>query len=447
VPSPWPGSRLIPVTRALAEGGLLAVLYAALQAAGGELPSLGPIELAVLLGAGTAWGRRARWTSPSADAVGLIVGVVLSGAFCWVLDANVRASLIDGEPLRALTLHLAGWLVGGVAFWRGESHRIRDDDSMIDDRLMRWAVPSLAVPWLIGHLAASGEVEAQFAASAFVATVVFVGAGLITIGLARLEALRRSTVGYWRYDTSWMLMVVGIAVGMTVVSVPVAAVLGIQAGALLAVLALPLQTVLLIVALATAPAFILAAFLAGLLRGLLPPHALETFKLPSFDLAHGQPASDLPIIILSVFVASLFLFEFVVGALMLWIVFRDRVRRQDMVDPAFEERFTVVPERDARPMAVAPPPPPAAQDTNDPAAAYLAALDALQADGRWSRRPQETPAAHLARTRGAGLASFSFARLAAAYQLARYAARPLSARESARTPVRFAAFRRWLLRG
>jgi len=443
VPSPWPGSRLIPATRALAEGGLLAVIYAALQAAGGQLSYIGPIELAVLVGAGTAWARRQRWTSPRADALGLPIGILVAGAFGWLLDPHVRAALIDGVPLLALSLHLAGWLAGGVAFWRGETHRVRDDDSLIDDRLLRWAVPGLAVPWLIGHSVASGEVESHFAAAAFLGTVVFVGAGLITIGLARLEALRRSTVGYWRHDMSWLLMVVGIALAMTVISIPVAALLGIPANALLGVLIGPLSTMILIVALVTLPAFLLAAWLAGLLRGMLPANPFEGFRLPSLDLLRHQPGSDLPLIILSVIVAALFAFEFIVMGVMLWVVFRDRARRQDMIDPAFEERATVLPPREP-PAASSAPRPRRVLDPNDPATAYLVALDALADDGRWPRQPEETPAGHLARIRAGGMRSGAFARLAAAYQLARYAAQPISPRESGRARPRLAALRAWL---
>jgi hypothetical protein len=445
VPSHWPASRIIPVARALAEGGLLAVLYAALQAAGQDLAWFGPLELGIIVLAGTAWSRRRRWLSPRADFIGLLIGVLLAGAFCWLLDPDVRVALLDGQPLHALSLHLAGWLTGGVAFWRGESHRIRDDDSLIDDRVMRWAVPGLAVPWLIGHAVASGQIEARFAASAFIGTVIFVGAGLITIGLARLEALRRSTVGYWSHDTSWMLMVVGIALGMTVVSVPIAALLGIPTNALLGVLIGPLQTMILLVALLSAPAFLLAAWLAGLLGPLVQTTG-ERWTPPGLGLFRTQPGSDLPLIILSVIVAGLFLFEFLLMGWMLWVVIRDRARRQDMVDPAFEERATVRPGPDAPAPPAAEPPPRPALDPDDPAGAYLVALDALADDGRWPRRPEETPAVHLARARDAGLDSPTFGRLAAAYQLSRYATQRMSARESGRTPSRLATFRAWLLR-
>jgi hypothetical protein len=237
--------------------------------------------------------------------------------------------------------------------------------------------------------------------------------------------------------------VVGIALAITVISVPIAAVLGIPANALLSVLIGPLQTIILIVALVSAPAFLLAAWLAQLL-GPLVNHSLQGFTLPTLNIVRSQPGSDLPLIILSVIVGSLFLFEFVVMGILLWFVIRDRARRQDMVDPAFEERATVVPAPGTAPAASPPPPPPATIDPNDPAGAYLVALDALADDGRWPRRPEETPAMHLARVRTGGMHSRTFGRLAAAYQLARYARPHITARETSRTPSRLAAFRAWL---
>jgi hypothetical protein len=445
VPSRWPGSALIPAARALAEGSLIAVGYAAVEAAGGHWPFIGPLELGILVLLGTAWARRRRWLSPGADSFGFVGLVVVAGGFGWLTDGEVRVALLNGEPLRALGLHLAGWLAAGGAFARGATHRVREDDSLIDERMMRWAVPGLAIPWLLGQAVANGEVETRFAAAAYIGTLFFVGAGLTTIGLARLDALRRSTVGYWRHDRTWLLMVVGIAVALTVVSIPVAALIGVPSQGLLRALALPVQTFILLVALISAPAFLLAAWLVGLLRPLLANGPLHDLKLPRIDLTGVGPGSDLPVIILSVIVGAIFLFEFVLALVVLWMVIRDRTRRHDLVDPRFEERSIVVPGPEPEPIAAAPPAPPRpAPDPADPAGAYVAALAALADDGRWSRHAEETPAAHLSRVDEEGMRSPAFHRLASAYQLARYGSQPVSAREARRARGRFEAFRTWL---
>lgn len=64
-------SRLLPVAQCVAEGGLLAVVAAALQAMFGEVPIIGPLEFAILAGAGMGWARRARWRGPAGEAFGL----------------------------------------------------------------------------------------------------------------------------------------------------------------------------------------------------------------------------------------------------------------------------------------------------------------------------------------------------------------------------------------
>jgi hypothetical protein len=79
-------------------------------------------------------------------------------------------------------------------------------------------------------------------------------------------------------------------------------------------------------------------------------------------------------------------------------------------------------------------------------AGYLTALEALEADGRWARRDYESPAAHLARVRADGFGSRAFGRLAAAYQLVRYAGRVVPDRERLRTRSRLDSIRAFLTR-
>lgn len=438
--SSWSVRLLQPAAQAVAEGSWLAVLYAAVQAAGGELAHLGPLELGGLVMAGTAWSRRKRWRSPLALAIGLPLLVLLCGVFGWLLDPDVRAAVIEGDLLSGLRLHLTGWLAG-LAFWRGDAHRSSEDDLVIEPRLMQWAVPALAIPWLFGYAAASGQAEQDFAATAFVCTMFFIGSTFAALGLARHEALRLSTGNEWPGDRSWLFMILGLALVLTVLTVPVAALLGIPAESLLGTMAGPLQTLILLMVLVTAPIFLAAAFVADLLRSVLPASfQLGELSLPSFNFARPEPGSDLPMIILGAIVAAAFLFDFIVFAAMIWFATRNRQRRSDLVDPAFEERAIVVPL--PAPAAAAPPPmtrPRGLAPADNATGAYLAALDALAVDGRWTRQAHETPAAHLERARAEGLDGPSFGRLTAAYQLTRYAARPLRSRERRRTRSRLQA--------
>jgi hypothetical protein len=73
--------------------------------------------------------------------------------------------------------------------------------------------------------------------------------------------------------------------------------------------------------------------------------------------------------------------------------------------------------------------------------AYLLALDALATDGRWPRDAAETPRHHAARVADDATRA-PLARLAAAYQLLRYAERPLTDRERARSANRLANLER-----
>jgi hypothetical protein len=440
--SSWSVRVLLPAAQSLAEGSWLAVLYAALQAGGKEIAYLGPLELGALVAAGMAWSRRRRWTSPAVEAVGLPLLALLCGVFGWLLAPDVRVALSEGDLFGALSLHVPGWLAA-LAFWRGQADGFRADDAVTEHRLARWAVPGLAIPWLLGYAFAGGELQDDFAAAALIGTLFFIGSAFTALSLKRMEALRRSTGRDWRGDRSWLFMIIGMALVLTVGSVPVAALIGIPAHSLLGAIVIPLQTFILLLVLLTAPILLAAAFVAGWLGSMSPS---EAFHLPTFRIPRGEPGSDLVLIIISVIVASIFLFEFLALVVVLWMVFAGQ-RRGDLSEQPFEERAIVPPLRDED----AEPPESAARQRRFPVsdevtAAYLAALDALANDGRWPRRADESPAAHLARIRAAGFGSGAFGRLAAAYQLVRYGGRSLPDRERSRSRSRLDSIRALLTR-
>ena len=440
--SSWASRYLLPVAQLVAEGAWLAVLYAAAQALTGEPAWLGPLELATLAGAGMAWGRRRGWRSPAAEALGLPLLALAAGALGWLIDPVVRQTLASGDLLGALGAHSAGWL-GGVAFWRGELHRSPEDDDAIQDRLLRWGVPGLAIPWAIGHLASSGSVEEEFTAAAFIGTVFFVGSAFTAMGLARLEAVRATTGSDWRANRSWVALLLGIAVVVTLLAIPAATLLGIPARALLVAILGPLQALFVGLLLLATPIIYVAAALADVIGPLLPEgFGIGEIELPDLTVDLRDVTTRAPIIIFYVVVGLILLVELVVVAMLLWMRWQERKRmRLAMADP-FEERSIVVPpdEDDG-----ARPPTPRARRRRpapgDPASAYIAALEALERDGRWPRLAEETPAAHVTRARSAGLELPAFARLAAAFQLVRYGGRPLGARERSRATPRLRSLR------
>jgi hypothetical protein len=445
--SSWPIRFLLPTVQVLAEGGWLAVVYAALEAFSGAIPRIGPLELALLAWMGLAWARRARWHSAAAEAIGLPALMLVGGAIGWLLAPDVRTLLVQGQFLDALGTHPAGW-IGAIAVWRGEVHRTTDDDDLMAGQLLRWAVPGLALPWLIGHQLTAGEAEIAFTSAAFMGTVVFIGSAFTAMGLARLEAVRLATGADWRLHGSWLVLVLGVALAVTAVAIPAGAFLGVPASALLAVLIGPLRVIFLLVLLISTPVIVIIASLTELLGGLLP----HGFPLPNFNLQApfsvdpGQVVSDAPTVVVFSIVIVLVIIELAFLALVLYLRWQERRRYQFAVADPFEERSIVIPPPEAAPTAA-----PARRarprtEPADPTGAYLAALEILERDGRWPRLPTETPAAHAERAAQEGLQGTPLGRLAAAYQLVRYGDRRLGAREAGRGRGRLSRLREILRR-
>ena len=431
-------SRLLPVLQALAEGAWLAVAYAALQAVTGQLPIVGPLELALLAGIGMAWSRRRGWVGPGPEVVGGLLLVVLGGALTWFLDSAVRVELLSGNTDAAFATHIPGW-IGAIAILRGRAHATRDDDEDQQDRVLRFGIPGLAIPWLIGHLGAEGDLERAFVASAFVATLLFAASAFTALGLARLELVRRGSGEQQRSQRSWLLLVGGVALGVSLIGVPTAALLGVPVSALTAAVVGPLRVLLLTFLLLTTPFIVAIAAITSLLGPILPQGIeLPTIRLPNLRVDPTE-VSSAPTIVFYVVLALLFLAELTALGLYLWYRMRERRRAAAEELVGFEERSIVRPPEE---VTVPPVPPsrPRRIDPATPAGAYLAALELLERDERLVRRRTETPAAHLRRIAG-HLAGPAFARLAAGYQLDRYDGRALTAAERGRTAARLASVR------
>lgn len=447
--SSWAANVLLPATQVLAEGAWLAVFYAALQAMSGGTVWMGPVELGLLAWAGMAWGRRHRWRSPAAEALGLPLLALAAGAAGWMLDPHVRLALTEGRLLTALGLHAPGW-IGAVAFWRGEVHRSREDDDALQDQLLRWAVPGLAIPWILGHATASGAEEFEFRAAAFVGTVFFIGCAFTAMGLARLEAVRATTGSDWRANRSWLVLVLGMAVGLIAIAIPAAAFLGVPARALLIATLGPIQTILFALLLLATPIIVLAAAVADAIQPILPHNInLGELKFPDFGADQRAVFPMTPTVIFYVVVAVLLLLELLVVGAILWMRWQQKRRMREATTDPFEERSIVIPPPDSAPARARsgqrggrhPSP-------DDPVGAYLTALELLRRDGRWQRLPQESPAAHVERLRaGEGVAPPGLARLAGAYQLVRYGRRAVGAREAGRAPGRLSRLRTFLRTG
>jgi hypothetical protein len=432
-------SRLLPVLQVVADAALLAVFYAAVQALNGELPRIGPLELALVVAVGMGWARRQRWTGVGVELPGTVALAILAGALTWFLDPQVRAALVAGNTDAAFILHLPGW-VGALAFLRGRSHASRDDDEEQQDRLLRFGIPALALPWLAGHAGASGAVEAAFVSSAFVATLLFTASAFTALGLARLELVRRGSGDGSRARRSWLVLVGGVALGVTLVGIPAAALLGVPVAALTETLVGPLRVLLLSLLLLTTPLILAIAALTDLMGPLLPRGIqLPRITLPNLR-ADPVEVSSTPTIVFFTVLGILLVLELAAVGLYLWYRMRERRREQAEDLIGFEERSIVRPADEPPGPAAIASRPPAHHDASTPVGAYLAALEILGRHPGFARRPSESPATH-ARRGTPGLATGAFGRLSADYQLERYAAAPITQAERRRLEPRLAALR------
>jgi len=437
-------SRILPLLQTLAEGGWIAVVYAAVQAVSDQPPHIGPIELAMLAGIGMAWARRTRWRGPGAEAIGLPLLALVGGALGWFLDPHVRDALVGGNLNAALGMHISGWLAA-LAVIRGDTHADTDDDSLLQESLLRWAIPGLALPWLIGQAVAPATARPLFTDAAFIGTMVFAGSGFAALGLARLEAVRVATGSDWRRNRTWLATLGVVAAAVMLIGIPTASLLGVPLRAVVAMVYGPIRVLVIAFLVLMTPVLLLAAAVAEALHKIIPQGIqLPTITLPDFSKIPETPANVAPTVIFYALVGILLLFELIVVAAIMYLRWQERRRLLRALAQGFEERSIVIP--DPAELASAPPAPPSRPRRrpppfDDPAGAYLAALAALASDGRWPRRPDETPAAHARRTRAEGLAESSFPRLAAAYQLVRYAGRTLPSPEAGRAPMRLQRLR------
>jgi hypothetical protein len=411
-PSPSPADfgrsllGLLPsVATAIAEGAWIAVVYGALQfGVSGRAGTIGPWTFIAIAAAGmfivrVAPSGRAHSTAVAA----LVVGAAIAG---WVSDPAVRAIAADGH-LGGLATAGSGWLLG-IAAWRGTRHRDPSTDDAVVGSLLTWIVPGLAIPWLIG----SGSSDRQaFVDTAFPATLLFVTAGLIAVGLTRLEALGQLVGVDWRRNRAWVAMLVGVVGLVALIATPSAWLLDASAEASARTLLGPAVAAVDVVAAIAAP---IEDTIGGFLPGGSP------VQPPAYPPG-GEPRSSLATWIDAFVLTGLFIV--VVGVL---VVFRRIVTsepRPEPAQPGLQERQTLLPQPLPGGLGWIRLPRLAFRRQTLPrtaSQAYLAVLDRLETDERLRRTPSESPAAHARRLRVIGAGTLSLDLLAADFELERY---------------------------
>ncbi|HJP70265.1 MAG TPA: hypothetical protein VJ975_00945 [Candidatus Limnocylindria bacterium] len=432
---------LLPLFAVVAEGALLAVVYVAVETTiDHRAPLLGVFELAAAAGV-TAYLVHRRWIDPDDDPLRFLGWLALLGLAGWLWDADVRRLLLAGDPVSAFPLHPGGWLMV-VAGMRGVARGVEIDDRALT-RLVLVGVPALAVPWIIGQVAA-GDLRDVFIQEAFVASISFVTAGFIAAGLARLQEIGRETGIDWRHDRSWLGTVFGVLVVVLAIGIPASILLGLPSDAVARGILAPIISLLgyVVIAVAAGTALV-AALLATMLKSigisLPPPVTPNQAGPPAFEtLTLEQIRGPMTALIAA----------WIVIAIVLVVLARVWLRRRPgrTGRGGSEERSFRLPEhlfaRRRKPAQAQPPRRRGAP--TDAVGAYLAALDDLEALAPSSARGEgETPRAHAGRVR----LGMELDALQADYGLARYGGRSLSPAEHRRAIGRWQRLRQRIRSG
>lgn len=438
---------LAPCLRVFAEAGFFTVVYAAAAVVVGHHPPfLGPIEFTLLVGLGAVIGSFAR-ESPEVGALGLIAAVLAGGLFGWLASPDARG-LVSGDLLGAAASHGIGW-IGAFAVLRGAFiHGAASADGI--EQLLRWLLPLTAWLWALATVLAPVVLWPSFAAYALLGSLAMIVAGLAAIGLVRLREVHEglAEAGVRRL---WRWLVIASAIAVVPLSIPFVLLSGVPIGMVFAPIAEP---VLFVVGLFVLPFALLVSLLLNLFQPLfrhIPAGANQDASAEVIQ--QGQQAlqdvgPSLAGTLIGLALATLVMVVLVIAiyALARWMLRRDPYaeivggRAPDVVEHAIVVPVPDPPRR--RPQGRQ-----RRATAHDAVTAYVSAVEDLAAHPLFARAIVETPAEHSLRVRTADMpGSADFSRLAADYQLARYAERPITAREDRRALSRLDRLRR-LLRG
>lgn len=435
-----PEGALAVLAACLLEAAWIALVYVTIEhLAGTNQPQLSIVAFAgaALIGMGFARasarsGRLAYGTPLAAIAV----GAALLG---WLLPLGPAAARVLDGPASVLSMHPAGILLG-LAVLRGSAHAGALDDERIAEAALGPGLAGVAGLWVL-LTATGGTAEPSVVGSATSATVIFVTAGLLSMGLARFADLRGTGVqGTDR--RRWLGVLIGVVAGLLALTVPLAMILGVP----LADAIRGGVGVLGVVVLAIATVFILPAALLGTIfflvieflralggGGSTDPGDLIGGAIVDVQGLLGRARGEGPDLGPVVLVIAI-----VVGFLVVRALVR-RPRRSVVDGDVIEVRETEGPiglrlRRPRLPMARRQPAPRNASE------AYLASLALLE---RWPasmRLDSETPAEHARRIR-ADPGGPSLSRLAADYALVEFGHRILAPAEHRRAIERWRRLR------
>jgi Domain of unknown function (DUF4129) len=438
--SSWPADRVLAVLAAVTlEGAWLTLAYVALQwLAGVSEQHLSIAHFAVAAGLGLLLARNLpdwRSRSYSADLIGVAALAGIIGTWLAVAPTVTMDSLA-----LALARNPGGWLLG-IAVLRGSAHAELDDEARVVERILELGVPGLVLFWVVGTL--SGLADAREAASAaFGATLAFISAALLGLGLARLADLEVEVIDR-AARRRWLVLLLGVSGLVLAIGVPLAALVGLPLGTALTGAAGPLAVVVIVLAVVVSAPFALLLDLLSRLGlrfgghlGPLSTPGVSPTGTQAPGLPPPPPAAAPEAWVTWIAVAA--------GAVLLLLLLASLLRRPVPSSPL----RTGAELREAEPIVVGGLPRlprihlrrPWTRAPRDAVEAYRHALGEL-AGGEQGRRRGETPREHAARV-GQAEVGPSVRRLAADYQLAALAGRHLTAAEERRAIAHWRRVRR-----
>ncbi|MEI7745176.1 MAG: hypothetical protein WCK58_15680, partial [Chloroflexota bacterium] len=223
-----PRAAWVPVGLALvAEAAWIAVVAALLQAFVLRPPSLGIAGLLPVVGLGTfaahRYGTRLgdRWGSV---AITMAFACGLAG---WLLDPAVRTILAEqgtGGIGAAIAVNPGGWMAW-IAFVRGMAYARPPLDPARVGTMLGLGVPGLALAAMAGGMLAQ-PASSRFLDTAAVQVLVFLGAAIPAMTLARLGQVGRGAAVDWRRNPGWLAFVAALLLVTGLIALGIGSVAG-----------------------------------------------------------------------------------------------------------------------------------------------------------------------------------------------------------------------------
>jgi hypothetical protein len=437
----WPEYTVAVVAACWLEAAWISLAYVTV----GSLTTHQPAPLPMLAFAGATFvglgyarrwaiGRRHPYSTPVAA---IAVAVAIIG---WLLPLGSGAVRVFEDPLGVIGMHPGGILLG-LAVIRGTAHVTPADDERIAETALGPGLIVVGAIWVL-LTATGGTRQPPIVDAVFSATVAFITAGLLSIGLARLAGLRSAGVIGAERGT-WVGLLVGVVAGLLVLTMPLALILGVPLDdAIRGALGPVGEVIVAVVTIMALPVGLLAGVLVLLLESLRGNLARSISSPGGFG---GPVATDwgsplgLPVsggLILG-------LVALVIAIVVAFLLTRGLLRRpllstveSDLIEVRERERptggfrlrrpYLPIPRRHFVPRTAS--------------EAYLASLEVLGHRPEAARRETETPAEHARRLRASPI-GLPLSRLAADYALAEFGQRTLTSSEHRRGVERWRRIR------